>query len=157
MIFLFVFAFFTLSTGAQTDSLIQPSAKMDSLLDFASTFLGTHYHYGSESKKSFDCSGFVRHVYGKFGVELPHGSAAQAAECVEIKLKDVQPGDLLFFSGRKVSRKRIGHVSLVKKVEGNQITMIHATVQSGVIEEVMSNSEYFTKRFIKAGRLKHGL
>jgi hypothetical protein len=34
------------------------------------------------------------------------------------------------------------------------MTMIHATVQAGVISEVLQNSEYFNKRFIGAGRLK---
>jgi cell wall-associated NlpC family hydrolase len=66
----------------------------------------------------------------------------------------VRPGDLLFFSGRKISQKNIGHVAIVQEAEGDKITMIHATVQAGVISEVLQNSEYFNKRFIGAGRLK---
>ena len=123
-------------------------------MSFASQYLGARYGYGSTNKRSFDCSGFVMHVYGNFGVSLPHGSGAQALVCKEIKMKDVVPGDLLFFSGRKISRSRIGHVSLVKEVEGDRIVMIHATVQLGVIQEELSKSDYFTKRFIKAGRIK---
>jgi hypothetical protein len=64
---------------------------------------------------------------------------------------------LLFFSGRKVSKKNIGHVSMVKAVEGDRILMIHATLQSGVMQEYYPDSEYFRKRFISAGRLKNGL
>ena len=142
---------------AQTDTTSHKPGKVDSLLHFASTYLGTKYGYGTQSGKSFDCSGFVRHCYAKFGVDLPHGSASQIAYCNTIKLKDVQPGDLLFFSGRKISSKKIGHVSLVKAVDGDRILMIHATVQSGVIQEYYPNSEYFRKRFIAAGRLKKGL
>lgn len=143
--------------SGQSDSAYHAPSRVDSLLQFASTYLGTRYGYGTESGKTFDCSGFVRHCYGRFGVDLPHGSASQATLCESVKLKDVQPGDLLFFSGRKISKKKIGHVSLVKAVEGNRILMIHATVQSGVIQEYYPDSEYFRKRFISAGRLKKGL
>lgn len=127
--------------------------KIDSVLSYAEKFIGTRYSYGSTGTKSFDCSGFVLHVYGKHGVQLPHGSRSQVAHCKEVKLKKVQPGDLLFFSGRKISKSNIGHVAIVKEVKGNSIVMIHATVQSGVIVEELHKSEYFSKRFIKAGRI----
>lgn len=127
---------------------------IDSVLSYAGTFSGCRYGYGSCGPKTFDCSGFVMHVYGKFGMKLPHSSGALYASCEQIKLRRVKAGDLLFFSGRKVSKKNIGHVAIVKEVEGDRISMIHATVQAGVIEEVMQDSEYFSKRFISAGRLK---
>jgi cell wall-associated NlpC family hydrolase len=153
----FVFAVSVCFTSAQTDTLHHQKTSVDSLLDYASSYLGTRYGYGTQSGKSFDCSGFVRHCYGHFGIDLPHGSASQATICTTIKLKDVRPGDLLFFSGRKVSKKNIGHVSMVKDVEGDRILMIHATLQSGVMQEYYPDSEYFRKRFISAGRLKNGL
>ncbi len=84
---------------------------------------------------------------------MPHGSGSIAEVCDEVKLKKVKPGDLLFFSGRKVSKKSIGHVSIVKSVTDGKIEMIHATVQSGVITEMLDQSEYFSKRFIRAGRI----
>jgi cell wall-associated NlpC family hydrolase len=127
---------------------------VDSVLSYAQTFIGCRYGYGSCGPQTFDCSGFVMHVFGKYGIELPHGSGTQKAVCREIKLKRAQPGDLLFFAGRKISKSNIGHVAIVKAVDGDRITMIHATVQSGVITEVMQDSEYFSKRFICAGRLK---
>lgn len=144
--------------GQRTDTLfedegIEKSSKVDSVLTYAEKFLGVRYGYGSTGTKSFDCSGFVLHVYGKHGVQLPHGSGSQVTLCEEVKLKKVKPGDLLFFSGRKVSKTNIGHVAIVKEVKGNSIFMIHATVQSGVIVEELDKSEYFSKRFIKAGRI----
>lgn len=129
------------------------ATKVDSLLSYANGFLGTRYKFGSCGTSSFDCSGFVKHVYGMYGVDIPHGSTAQAQLCEDVKLKKVKPGDLLFFSGRKISKSNIGHVAIVKEVNGNSITMIHATVQAGVIIESLENSEYFSKRFIKAGRI----
>jgi cell wall-associated NlpC family hydrolase len=164
---IFLFAF-TLGGSAQPDSTLirgaadidsvqvlpAEEAKIDSVLRFAESFIGCKYGYGSCGPKTFDCSGFVQHVYGRFGVELPHGSTSQKSLCKEIKLKKVKPGDLLFFAGRKISKTNIGHVAIVKQVNGEKITMIHATVQAGVISEVMQDSEYFNKRFIAAGRIE---
>ena len=142
------------SAGDSLNLELKQHDLIDSVLNYAVTFIGCRYGYGSCGPQTFDCSGFVMHVFGKYGVELPHGSGTQKATCKEIKLKRVRPGDLLFFSGRKISQKNIGHVAIVQEAEGDKITMIHATVQAGVISEVLQNSEYFNKRFIGAGRLK---
>ncbi len=148
----------------QTDSLtvaypdsayvtIANTSMVDSVLTYAQTFTGCKYGFGSCGPKSFDCSGFVMHVYGKYGVKLPHTSGGIAEMCENVKWKKLQPGDLLFFSGRKVSKKSIGHVAIVKAVDNTSVTMIHATVQAGVLVEVYENSDYFRKRFIRAGRI----
>lgn len=126
----------------------------DSLIDYARTHLGKRYGNRTGSTASFDCSGFVCHVYQSFSVVLPHGSGAQAQVCEKIDLSEVRSGDLLFFSGSKVSKTQIGHVALVTQIDDSGIHMIHSTVQAGVIEEVYERSEYFTRRFIMAGRLK---
>lgn len=165
-----VFIFISLGILAQRDSLYIESwddeeahqelvaenkafSKVDSVLSYAEKFLGVKYGFGSTGTNSFDCSGFVLHVYKQYGVALPHGSGSQVTYCQETKLKNVRPGDLLFFSGRKISKHHVGHVAIVKAVNGNTITMIHATVQAGVIVEDLDKSEYFSKRFIKAGRI----
>jgi cell wall-associated NlpC family hydrolase len=144
------------SIAVKGDSLVvmNDSTLVDSLLHYAQTLLHSPYKYGSIGPKAFDCSGFVIHVFGKYGISLPHGSAALADQCEKLKLKEVQPGDLLFFAGRKAASHSIGHVSIVLSVIEDEVTMIHATIQAGVISEVMQKSEYFKKRFIKAGRLK---
>lgn len=129
------------------------SSLMDSVISFAETFSGCKYGYGSCGPKSFDCSGFVMHVYGKFGVKLPHTSGGIAELCENVKWKKLQPGDLLFFSGRKVSKKKIGHLAIVKSVDSDKVIMMHATVHAGVLVEVFDQSAYFKMRFIRAGRL----
>jgi cell wall-associated NlpC family hydrolase len=135
------------------DSIAIDTSKVSQVLRYAETFHGAAYCFGSCGPRSFDCSGFVMHVFGKYGIQLPHGSATLAGICDDVKLKKVQPGDLLFFAGRKVSKKSIGHVSIVKSVQEGRIEIIHATVQSGVISEFLESSEYFSKRFIRAGRI----
>ncbi len=130
-----------------------PSSLTDSVISYAETFSGCKYGYGSCGPKSFDCSGFVMHVYGRFGVKLPHTSGGIAELCENVKWKKLQPGDLLFFSGRKVSKKNIGHLAIVKSVDSDKVIMIHATVHAGVLVEAFDQSAYFKKRFIRAGRL----
>jgi cell wall-associated NlpC family hydrolase len=142
-----------------TDTLVKDtlhSTSVDSLLAFAEKHIGKPYGYGSTGPNSFDCSGFVQHVYGRFGVALPHGSSTQGGICDEIEIEDARPGDLIFFNGRK-RNGQIGHVAIVHHWEGDQLYIIHATVQAGVLLENMHKSEYFKPRFVKVGRLKQGL
>jgi len=144
---------------SQADSLVVGTVaavnqEVDSLISFARQHLGKKYGNRPGSTQSFDCSGFVCHVYKNFDVHLPHGSGSQSTVCDRIDLLEAQPGDLLFFSGHKVSRKNIGHVALVTYNDGKETRMIHSTVHAGVIEEVYQHSEYFTHRFIMAGRIR---
>lgn len=145
----------------QLDSAVIDSIKVlqsitpaDSVLRTAESYLGTSYKYGSESTKSFDCSGFVKHCFSIIQYDLPHSSSAQAEIGEKIKLKNVQPGDLLFFKGRSTKKKTIGHVAIVHSIDENgNIYMIHASTSRGVIIECYNNSEYFTRRFVVAKRL----
>jgi len=126
---------------------------IDSMLTYAEQFLGVPYGFGSIGTKTFDCSGYVCHVYGKHDIVLPHGSSSQSDICKNVKRKNVKPGDLVFFSGRKISNSTVGHVAIVHHIKENEIFLIHATVQAGVIIESMDKSAYFAKRFIRFGRL----
>ena len=153
---------FRMIAQPDTDSLLmstdtiffsENSTLVDSVLLCAQKFIGTPYKYGSASAETFDCSGFVCHAFGSCGVELPHGSGSQAMLSEKIDLKNVQPGDLMFFKGSSIRNSRIGHVALVMEVNDGVIKIIHAT-HRGVVVDVYNESEYYKKRFIKAGRLK---
>jgi hypothetical protein len=64
----------------------------------ALTYVGVPYVWAGESPSNgFDCSGFVMYVLAKFGVKLPHSSAAQAAMGLAVAPSQLQPGDLVFF------------------------------------------------------------
>lgn len=145
----------TAQSDAVKDSLVVDTARtfaVDSMLNYAEQFIGRPYGFGSTGPSSFDCSGYVQFVYGKFGVALPHGSTTQSGLCTAIELKDAQPGDLIFFNGRK-RNGLIGHVAIVHHWEGDQLFIIHATVQAGVLLENMHQSAYFMPRFVRVGRL----
>ena len=46
-----------------------------------------------------DCSGFTMGVYKHFGITIPRVARDQAKVGREVALKDIQPGDLVFYSG----------------------------------------------------------
>jgi peptidoglycan endopeptidase LytE len=67
---------------------------------YARRFIGVPYVWGGSSPGSgFDCSGFVRYVWGHFGVSLPHSSYGDMSRGRAIPRKYLKPGDLVFFAG----------------------------------------------------------
>jgi cell wall-associated NlpC family hydrolase len=72
---------------------------------YAKRFLGAPYRYGGSGPGGFDCSGFVRYVYHRFGIVLPHSSYADFTLGRRVGRRALRPGDLVFFSS-------LGHVGL---------------------------------------------
>ncbi len=76
------------------------------VVKYAKHMLGVRYVWGGSSPASgFDCSGFVRYVYGHFGVRLAHSSYAQFTRGRNVRRGALEPGDLVFFDG-------LGHVGI---------------------------------------------
>ena len=89
--------------GAKRVQAAEPIAAR--AVSFAKRFVGVPYVWGGSSPSGFDCSGLVRYVYGKFGVDLPHSSYADFNLGRSVGRWALQPGDLVFFDG-------VGHVGL---------------------------------------------
>ena len=69
----------------------------NSVLAYASTFLGVPYVWGGTSPSGFDCSGFTQYVFAHFGVNLPRVSEDQQNVGTFVSRDNLQPGDLVFF------------------------------------------------------------
>ncbi len=97
---------------------------------FARRLLGTPYRWGGDSPSTgFDCSGFVRFVYARFGVKLPHSSYADFELGKRVPRGSLQPGDLVFFNG-------VGHVGMY--IGGGRFIQAPHT---GTVVQVTSLSE----------------
>lgn len=107
--------------------------------------IGLPYSYGSmDPAKGFDCSGFARFVYKEsIKVNLPRTSSSQfvADGGKLLDYKDLQPGDLMFFSH---SGNRIQHVGIF--VEPGKF--IHAP-RTGRRISVDNYNGYWENHFVK--------
>lgn len=129
--------------------------KADAVIDYAMKYLGVPYKYGGNGPKHFDCSGFTKYVFEKFGIELNRISADQLSNGEEVKnTKDLRRGDLVFFKGRDINSSKIGHVGIVTEVDKatRQFSFIHVSSSSGVTVS-KSTSEYYKNRYLTACRV----
>jgi cell wall-associated NlpC family hydrolase len=69
------------------------SAVRKEIVETALSYRGVPYVYGAESPRAFDCSGFVRYVFGQAaGIPLPRTSKAQWASGKPTTLAAAKPG-----------------------------------------------------------------
>ncbi len=81
----------------------------------AKRFLGVPYLWGGISSFGFDCSGFVRTIFGSFNIELPRDSKDQFKCGQKIAVDNIRPADLLFFKGHvaiAIDKDKFIHASL---------------------------------------------
>ena len=80
-----------------------PSATGQSIVDYAMQWVGQcNYVWGGTNLTpggGVDCSGFTMNVYAAFGISLPHYSGAQLNYGQAVSYEQLQPGDLICFSG----------------------------------------------------------
>jgi len=117
------------------------------IIEFAEGYLGTPYKWAGESPKGFDCSGFTCYIMHQFGKTIPRSSGDQYKDATKIKIKEAQPGDLIFFD----SGSGINHVGMVVSNDGEVINMIHSSTSSGVILTNIAASDYWSKRLKAVG------
>lgn len=61
---------------------------------------GAPYVWGTDGPGTFDCSGLVKYVFARYGIELPHHANDMKHYGKEISRSEARPGDLVFvFNG----------------------------------------------------------
>lgn len=114
-------------------------------------FKGVRYRGGGTTKAGMDCSGMVYATFKIFDITLPRSSHEMTKATNEVKLSEVQKGDLLFFKNSH-NRKTINHVGIVTEItDDGEVKFIHSSTSSGVIISSM-NEAYHSRTFVKAGR-----
>lgn len=120
----------------------------EALVGEARTWLGTPYVYGGETKKGADCSGMLMTIFRDIAnLSLPRNSAAMRQYCLEIGRKDLQKGDLVFFSSSK-GRGKVSHVGMYAGLG----RIIHASSSRGVIESSL-DEKYYSTHYHSSGRV----
>jgi cell wall-associated NlpC family hydrolase len=81
------------------------------VLKTAKRYLGVRYRLGGTKPSAFDCSGFVRYVFARHGVELPRTAREQSGvgHSIVVGVDSLRVGDLLFF---RTKRGRASHVAM---------------------------------------------
>jgi cell wall-associated NlpC family hydrolase len=111
--------------------------------------VGVKYRLGGRSPETgFDCSGLVAHVFERaWGVLLPPHTAALSKVGVPVmKLKELQPGDLVFYNTRNRPHSHVG----IYLGDGR---FLHAPRPGARVRVENVNVRYWRERFNGARRL----
>lgn len=119
-----------------------PDGWRGSVLQDAYKHMGTRYRWGGTRPGAFDCSGFVKYVMNKNGIELPRNSMEMKAAVPPISRRDLMPGDLVFFS-------RPNHVGIYVG-DGE---FIHASSGQRSVAISKLDEGYYERRYIGSGRV----
>lgn len=128
-------------------------ATTDDILSQATSLIGSRYRSGSKGPNAFDCSGFTSYVFGQSNIVIGNSSRDQYARNIPIQRKEMQAGDLVFFTSPG-SGRAVGHVGIVLDFDPitDTFTFIHASSKGGV---KISNSTdgYYTNRYVGVRRV----
>lgn len=138
-----------LTSGAdpQTDTLYYTLFNANQAAELAKTKLGTPY--GTDG---LDCSGFIRFIFGGYGIVLPYFAREIGQKGEDIPLEKAQPGDLIFFCGSNAYDKTVNHVGYVLNRLGTTVEFIHASTSKGVTINKTTDA-YFKQRFLSVRRI----
>ncbi|MEK3735387.1 MULTISPECIES: C40 family peptidase [Paenibacillus] len=127
------------------------TSKGSQVVNFGKKYMGTPYKFGASTSttKVFDCSSFMKHIFKKYGVDLPRTSAAQSKVGKAVSRSNLRTGDLVFFSsGSRSNGSNVTHVAVYM---GNG-KILHTYGKPGVTISNL-NSGTWNKTYVKARRV----
>jgi peptidoglycan DL-endopeptidase CwlO len=118
-------------------------SKASQVISIAMQYLGIPYVWGGSSpSQGFDCSGLTSYVYAQIGISLPHHAASQYNHGTPVSRDDLQPADLVFFSG-------LGHMGMY--IGGGQF--IHAPHTGDVVKISSIHDSWYASSWVGARRV----
>jgi cell wall-associated NlpC family hydrolase len=130
-----------ISASTPEGSTVAPPNVHGGVVGIAMHYLGVPYVWGGSTPRGFDCSGLVSYVFAQIGVSLPHSSYSQFGMGTAVSISQLQPGDLVFFTGAS-------HVGIY--IGGGQF--IHAP-HTGDVVKISSLSGYYSSNFAGGRRI----
>lgn len=132
--------------GGSSSSNITGKAKQ--LINLSLSKKGCKYVWGATGPNTFDCSGFTQWCYkNALGIKIPRVSRSQGSSGKQVEKKNLQPGDLVFFSN-KGPKGTINHVGMFI---GNG-EFIHSPQTGDVVKISSLNGSYYNKNYVTARR-----
>jgi cell wall-associated NlpC family hydrolase len=113
----------------------------------AERLVGTPYRFGADGDGGFDCSGLAAYAYESVGISIPRTAAEQALAARPVALRDLEPGDLLFF---RIDSRRVDHVGVY--VGGGRF--IHAPQPGALVSYASLSDRFFRSHLVGAGRFE---
>ena len=138
-------------TGRRIPESPPPSAAASRLLNTAESYIGVRYVWGGNTpREGFDCSGFTKYVFAKYGVTLPRTSREQAhsGRAIAVDFHALRPGDLMFFAE---PGEAISHVA----VYAGDGRIIHSSSSVGGVgyTDLNRGGDWFVAYFVAARRV----
>ncbi|MGH7617420.1 MAG: C40 family peptidase [Gemmatimonadaceae bacterium] len=128
-----------------------PSAAAVRVLRTAESYIGVKYVWGGNTpREGFDCSGFTKYIFAKYGITLPRTSREQvhSGTAVVADFRALRPGDLMLFAE---PGEAISHVAIYA---GNG-RIIHASSSVGGVgyTDLNAGGDWFVAYFVAARRV----
>jgi cell wall-associated NlpC family hydrolase len=128
-----------------------PSAAASRVLKSAESYIGVKYVWGGNTpKQGFDCSGFTKYIFAKYGVALPRTSREQArvGAGIAADFRALRPGDLMFFAE---PGEAISHVAIY----AGDGRIIHSSSSNGGVgyTDLNAGGDWFVAYFVAARRV----
>lgn len=118
------------------------------IVSMAYNYRGYRYVRGGMSARGFDCSGFVKFLYAKEGIDLPRSSVEQFSCGKPVSKDELQEGDLVFF--KNTYKRGISHVGIYI----GDGTFIHASTRRTGVRVDRLSDDYYTRKYAGARRIK---
>jgi cell wall-associated NlpC family hydrolase len=150
-----LFCSFGLSSFAETNERAEISSNeillRDSIVTYAQDFLGIPYKWGGTSPSGFDCTGFVYHVFKKFGIKVSRASSGYENAGEKVDFEKSKAGDIMLFTGTDASIRKVGHAGIVLNNEDGMIDFIHSSSSKKHFGVTITryNASGYEKRFLR--------
>ena len=107
---------------------------------------GAPYRNGGSDPAGFDCSGFVKYVFGENGISVPRSVSDQFRAGRKVDAQQLQAGDLVFFTTVSPGASHVGIV-----IGGDEF--VHAPSGAGEVRVERLSASYWSTRFVGARRV----